>query len=340
MEGSFQPAREKPSGDASARPLPRLDQALDGLCAELFERSGGKRWGLSAEDFSAILAEIAQKYVPASTVPAGNDPPGKGVEEARALLVAVRVEELALARACARGHDGAWEVFLTRYREKLYDAARAIAKDDAMGRELADSIYGELYGADSRGPARASKLNSYMGRGSLEGWLRTVLAQAWVDRYRRQRRLVSLEEKDEAGVQFAAAEAEASVAADPRLEAATAEALRALSAEDRFVLASYFLDGRTLAQIGRLLGVHESSISRKVEKITSGLRKSIRAGMVRRGMSRRQAEEALEADVRDLAVDVRKSLAQESAAAPFPQGRTGAAGGGQGKAGVRHGGTS
>ncbi len=335
MEGGFQPARERRGGGTPARSRLALDAALDGLCAELFERSGGRRWGLSAQDFSGILAEVADKYLPA-----GKGPPGKGPEEARELLVALRVEELALARACARGNDGAWEVFLTRYRERLYDAARAIAKDDAMARELADSVYGELYGAESRGEPRASKLNSYMGRGSLEGWLRTVLAQAWVDRYRRQRRLVSLEEKDEAGVQFAAPEAEASVAADPRLEAATAEALRALPAEGRFVLASYFLDGRTLAQIGRLLGVHESSVSRKVEKITSGLRKSIRAGMVRRGMSRRQAEEALEADVRDLAVDVRKSLAQESAAAPFPQGKAGAAGSAKGKAGVRHGGAS
>lgn len=332
MEGGFQPARAKAE---PGRPRPALHPSLDGLCAELFDRSGGERWGLTLQDFSAILAEVAQKYLPA-----GNGTPGSEVEDARELLLAVRVEELALARACARGHDGAWEVFLTRYREKLYDAARAIAKDEAMGRELADCIYGELYGAESGGEARASKLNSYMGRGSLAGWLRTVLAQAWVDRYRRQRRLVSLDEKDEAGMQFAAMEAEASVAADPRLEAATAEALRALSAEDRFVLASYFLDGRTLAEIGRLLAVHESSVSRRVERLTSGLRKSIRAGMVRRGMSRRQAEEALEADVRDLAVDVRKSLAQESPAASFPQGRTGAAGSAPGKAGVRHGGTS
>jgi hypothetical protein len=34
-------------------------------------------------------------------------------------------------------------------------------------------------------------------------------------------------------------------------------------------------------------------------------------------MARRQAEEALEVDVRDLRVDIRRSLAQDSAAAAF-----------------------
>ena len=109
--------------------------------------------------------------------------------------------------------------------------------------------------------------------------------------------------------------------AEPRLEAATDEALASLSAEDRFILASYFLDGRTLAEVARLLGVHESTISRRVEKLTVSLRKKILEALVRRGMSRRQAEEALDADVRDLAVDVRARLAQESSTPPFSIGK-------------------
>jgi len=46
------------------------------------------------------------------------------------------------------------------------------------------------------------------------------------------------------------------------LESATDEALAALPAEDRVVLAAYYLDGRTLAEVARMLGVHESTISR------------------------------------------------------------------------------
>jgi hypothetical protein len=47
------------------------------------------------------------------------------------------------------------------------------------------------------------------------------------------------------------------------------------------------------------------------------LRKKILAGMIQQGMARRQAEEALEVDVRDLRLDIRRSLAQESSPAAF-----------------------
>ena len=298
------------SGSPQSAPARARLAGLEPLVAELFERSGAARYGISPPEFERVLNAIAAKYLPAEAA----------LEETRELLVTLRVEELALARACAAGDERAWQDFLTKFREKLYDAALAITKDDATGRELADSLYADLYGTTARDGRRVSKLESYTGRGSLEGWLRTVLAQEFVNRYRRQRRLVSLEEKDEAGVQFAAAEPAAMVAVDARVEAATDEALALLSAEERFVLSAYFLDGRTLAEIGRMLGVHESTVSRKLEKITAALRKRIRSGLTARGMSKRQAEEALEADVRDVRVDVRARLAQESPPPAFSGG--------------------
>jgi RNA polymerase sigma-70 factor (ECF subfamily) len=87
------------------------------------------------------------------------------------------------------------------------------------------------------------------------------------------------------------------------------------------VLSAYYLDGRTLAEIARMLGVHESTISRKLDKLAKSLRKQILAGLARGGMSRRQAEEALEVDVRDLQVDIRRSLTQDSAPAAFSEKR-------------------
>jgi RNA polymerase sigma-70 factor (ECF subfamily) len=87
------------------------------------------------------------------------------------------------------------------------------------------------------------------------------------------------------------------------------------------VLSAYYLDGRTLAEVARILGVHESTISRKVDKLAKSLRKQIVAALGRRGMSRRQAEEALEVDVRDLQVDIRRSLAQETSSPAFSEKR-------------------
>jgi RNA polymerase sigma-70 factor (ECF subfamily) len=284
-----------------------VQSAVAELAAELHASSGCGKIGLSHESFAAILCDVGAKYLPAETSHA----------EARTFLLTLRVEELALARACAAGHNSAWEIFLTRYREKLYQSALRIAREDSAARDLADSLYAELYGTNTRGSERVSKLASFTGRGSLEGWLRTVLAQEFVNRYRRIKRLVSLDEESEDGSQFAAPEPEPVTPADSRLESATHAALASLSSEDRVVLAAYYLDGRTLAEIARMLGVHESTISRKVDKLAKALRKKILAGMVQQGMARRQAEEALEVDVRDLRLDIRRSLTQESPAATF-----------------------
>ena len=195
------------------------------------------------------------------------------------------------------------------------------AREDSAARDLADTLYADLYGTATRNGQRVSKLATYTGRGSLEGWLRTVLAQEYVNRYRRTKRLVSLDEESEEGVQFKAPEPEPAPTADTRLAQSTDEALALLSAEDRTVLSAYYLDGRTLADIARMLGVHESTICRKLDKLAKSLRKQIIAALTRRGMSRRQAEEALEVDVRDLQVDIRRSLAQESPPAAFSEKR-------------------
>ncbi len=284
-----------------------VSAGLDAFLADLYQKSRGELWGLTRQQFDGVLEEIARKYLP----------PGAAHHDRHELYVTLRAEELALARACAAGHEQAWEVFLTRYREKLYDIAGYITKESSAARELADSIYAELYGTTTRDGQRASKLASYTGRGSLEGWLRTVMVQEHVNRYRRQRRLVSLDEETEEGVQYATPALESAIAVDPRVEAAIDEALLALSPEDRFILASYFLDERTLADIARTLGVHESTISRKVDKLAKSLRKRILTGLGRRGMSRRQAQEALEVDVRDLRVNIRSRLAQETSGGAF-----------------------
>ena len=288
-----------------------LESVVIAVVDDLHARNQCQAFGISRETCAALLLEVGQKYL---------RPPISDVA-VREFFAGLHCEELLLARACAAGNEHAWEVFLTRYREKLYVSALRVAREDSAARELADSLYADLYATRVRDGERASKLISYTGRGSLEGWLRAVLAQEYVNRYRKTRRLVSLEEEVDGGAQFAAAESVEEVAADPRLAAATDDALAALSAEDRTILAAYFLDERTLADIGRMLGVHESTISRKLDKLTRSLRKQIAGNLGRRGMSRRQAEEALEADVRDLRLDIRKSLSQETTGPAFSEQR-------------------
>jgi RNA polymerase sigma-70 factor, ECF subfamily len=292
---------------ARGHPASALMPELEPLLRELFEKSGGQKYDITRQQFGDILSAVAEKYLPADCA----------LADLRALYSSLHVEELVLARACAAGHERAWEDFMIRYREKLHDTALRIAKEDSKARELAGSIYADLYGTSSRAGQRLSKFSYYSGRGSIEGWLRTVMAQRYVNEYRSNRRTVSLEEETEAGRQFATRAQPQPPASDRRLTEAIDEALAAISAEDRCILAFYFLDELTLARIASTLRVHESTISRRLEKLVRLIRKDIILRMTRKGMSRRQAEEALDIDVRDLGVDIRKQLTQDSPSSPF-----------------------
>ena len=279
---------------------------LEPLLRELFIKSGAEKYGISEQQFSVTLADIARKYHPHATE-----------SDLRSFYPSLHVEQLALARACAEGNERAWQDFMLRYRDKLHETALRITKDDAKARELVGSLYADLYGTSSRQEKRISKLSYYSGRGSLEGWLRTVMVQAHVNEYRTTRNLVSLDQETEAGRQFTSKQAQPAPAADLRLSAAVDETLAALSPEDRCMLAYYFLDELTLARTAALLKVHESTISRRLEKIVKSLRKDIIIRLTRKGFSRRQAEEALETDVRDVSLDIRQRLTQDSSPSSF-----------------------
>ena len=111
---------------------------------------------------------------------------------------------------------------------------------------------------------------------------------------------------------FAAPPAADEAGPDDCIGAAVAETLAEVSAEERFLLASWYLDQRTLADIGRQLHVHESTISRRMERLTGTLRKRVRTRLQAAGLNSQECDELMEElDVRDLSVNVAASLKQE-----------------------------
>jgi len=93
-----------------------------------------------------------------------------------------------------------------------------------------------------------------------------------------------------------------------RLERAVEEAVGERDAEDRFLLAAYYLDERTLLQIAQVLHVHEATVSRKLRRAIDGIRKQVLRNLQSSGLSRRAAQEALGSDPRDLRLNLKKLL--------------------------------
>lgn len=270
------------------------------LLEELWLGCDAAAYGLERSEFTEILPRVGTVHNYGLAEGAVASP-----QQQRDFFRSLRLPDLVLARACARGHERAWERFLALYHQPLTRAAIAITGSETLGRELAESVYAEIYGLTTRDGERRCPLDSYKGRGSLIGWLRTTLAQRHVDHHRRNHRETPMEEFDAPALESEPVESAGELAV---LTNAVEEALGHREAKERFLLAAYFLDGRTLMQIGLILHVHEATVSRKLQRVIDTLRKQILRNLQAQGLSRRAAEEALGADPRDLDVNLKKLL--------------------------------
>ncbi len=311
-----QTAAGRTNSDWMARMLAGREALVEWLCA----RTGVSRWELSRERFAEALARSAAKKF------AERAPSAQELEE---YLRELHAEDLALACACAAGHGAAWEYFVSAYRGGLRAAAGAVLGRSAQSpeaQELADSLFAELYGVDARGRSRESLFRYYHGRSKLSTWLRAVLAQRHVDAIRQSRRFEAIEEKEQGEQDRKPAGAPAAPMLDPDraryltlLRRAFDAALARLNPRDRERLALYYAEEQTLAEIGRRLGEHESSVSRNLERIRTELRHAVedflRSGegaadgaAARGGLSEAQIALCFEYAVEDAPVDLQQSL--------------------------------
>ena len=292
-----------------------LAVALDtALLDQLWFESGASSWGLTRGDFDRIILVAAMRQnfgLPCGAI--------AGKNEQAAFFAGIKLSDLVLANACAEGNERAWEHFMGAYGAQLTRAAIAISRSETVGRDLADAFYAELYGLNTREGVRKCPLESYRGRGSLLGWLRTTLSQRFVDHYRRTFREEALEDNVH-DLPMPESSPVSDGTSALTLRDAIQDAVSSQPAEGRFLLAAYFLDGRTLAEIGKTLHVHEATISRRLKRATDTVRKRLLKNLEERGIRRRAAEEALGTDPRDvdLRIDLRKLL-QYSTEQPFSE---------------------
>jgi RNA polymerase sigma-70 factor (ECF subfamily) len=267
---------------------------------DLWREAEADSVGLGKDELATVLLTLGVKYN-------YGQPPG--TEATRSQIAAfwrsLQLRDLALAHACALGREPAWQQFMTRYRDILTQAAIGITSSAALGCDLADSLYADLFGLTERGEQRRSPLGYYSGRGSLKGFLRATLAQRNVDHHRRSNRETALMSED-----LPAAAPSPTPAPDmlARVSQALTTTLGALAAEDRFLLSAWFLDRRTLLEISRILGVHEATVSRRLARLTARLHDGLIENLQAAGLSSAAAEEAMATDPRDLDVNLRLLL--------------------------------
>jgi len=265
--------------------------------------------GLPFNSFCSRLEEILSgshaEHVPAPEETIGE----KGCPSCIAICRQLHHEDLFLALSCSVGDRVAWACFTEEYFALLKRMCERACRDFTAAEDLAQELIAALLdrsgpasgrdqaasGAPSAGdadrkPAQRGKLYSYNGRGSLAGWLRVAVAHAAVDRFRRSRREVSLDQLIDQQGPIAAEPAGQEVEAEDRLDAhwgpllarALLEEIAALEPRDRLLLKLYYLQDVPLKLIGGRFGVHEATASRWLERVRQGVRKRVEQTLRRR----------------------------------------------------------
>ncbi|MGH9752646.1 MAG: sigma-70 family RNA polymerase sigma factor [Blastocatellia bacterium] len=284
------------------------------------------RYGVTEREFAKRIAAILARANNSSQSRSAN------AEDSISHCISnLRAGELCLAIACEKGDEAAWLVFDSEYRRAMQGAARALTKDEAEAEDLIQFVFGELYGVRLDGDRRLGKLAHYSGRGSLGGWLRAVVYQAFIDRKRQTSRFEQVEEAAEFDrlANEAAAHVNGRLSVpisqpddieDTRLRQATEEAMTQAFAEiearDRLLLNYYYFDDLTLREIGLMMGVHEATISRWLAKAQREIKRKTEE-ILQRGYGLRRAEvaECLQIAAR-AEIDVRRLMAPSIERAP------------------------
>jgi RNA polymerase sigma-70 factor (ECF subfamily) len=225
-----------------------------------------------SSDFRAALIAAVRKYLigfaEPDTVPSA--------DRIRGFIAGLQSRDLYLALACAEGNEQAWWEFDREYRSFIERWAHHLIRNGADADEVIDSVYADLFGTRIINGARQSKFVSYRGRGTLRGWLRTVMLHTVVDLYRSRKDEVSLEDWTESGDETAGRPGSLSTGGGEELlllsvvreryESATAaaldESLAALDDHETLLLLYYHVDGLKLREIARIVEQPQSPIRR------------------------------------------------------------------------------
>lgn len=172
----------------------------------------------------------------------------------------------ALTLAISRGDEAAFNVFYHEYSPRVYRLLLAVARGDAW-------ICGELHQRVMIKAAR--RLKVFATHGEVWAWLAAVARNEWKDHCRSRAREAQ---------RFGGGGDEASQGAAEGIGAAGREkveilegALRELTAADRELVESFYLDESSQAELGRRSGRTAKAIECAIRRIRAKLKKVIEA---------------------------------------------------------------
>ena len=236
---------------------------------------------LDVETYADRIGSIIQKHL-------GLSP---SEDTALAFVKGLHGPDLYLATACAqescaptsgnKAHvpgglsSSAWKTLGATYEAFIHDLARLFFRQTFIAQDIADDILADLFLPDSSGNSR---IISYDGRSSLCTWLRVVVYNRAINARRRKAYSQTVEIEPNIPDRPALINIDRTIAAmrygKPLRDSVTL-ACSTLNAEERLLLLWRYEDGLQLGRIAELLGIHQSNVTRRLERVQSKLHDQI-----------------------------------------------------------------
>ena len=274
-----------------------LEQRIADAYAEGYAQFGDL--GLELESYSNRVHAILEKYL-------GADPLDNAVVD---FVRVLHGRDLYLATACAQESLGmtgvgrspslqysgiAWKTLELNYRGFISDLTRFFFRKSFVAQDIADNILADLFFPDRTG---TSRIVSYDGRSSLNTWLRVVVCNQAINVKRRNSYSQTIETIPEIP-DFPAWKKVDQIVRLRRYETPFRKALAAacmhLPPRDRLLLLWRYQEGRRLGEIAQILGIHQSNVTRQLDRVTSRFRNHV-ISLLRKehGLSGRAIQECL-----------------------------------------------
>jgi RNA polymerase sigma-70 factor len=187
----------------------------------------------------------------------------------------LHTDDLYLARGCADRGEKAWNRFDALYHKYLNDLIGYLCSLRHVASELMETVMIDLFLPDRSG---RSRISSYDGRSSLSTWLRVVVTNRVINEGQRKSNTSRVDISGDF-VDGSTVSCLDSRIAMSRYEGLIRESLRHacanLSVRERMILLWRFEDEHQLGDIASRLGVHQSTITRTVERIARKLKQQL-----------------------------------------------------------------
>lgn len=260
----------------------RSGLSKSGLARTLAERGGGEVAALEVR-LDHLLVQ-AQSAWPGIDVPDDvllahlEEMAGQAGDPA---LSSLEVSDLYLAVACASGHAKALAAFEKHHIAKVPQLLGRLRPTADFVEEVQQVLREKLLLPQADRPPRIAE---YSGRGALGAWVRVAAIRTALSLHRKRQ---SEPSPEDAFADPAASSTDPELRAlqiqyRPHLKSALHDALESLEATDRSLLRRQAIEGRTVEELGEELGVHGSTISRRLARIRRGVLDETRKNLMQK----------------------------------------------------------